>query len=74
MLMLVSAMHLPIFFNSFLYYSHIQRRDLRSITKRYLTHLSDEELDKELQLAKGSFFSWNRNTTNPQGSLIQANQ
>jgi hypothetical protein len=48
MLMLISTMHFPLVITCFLYLSFIQRRDLRSITKRYLTHLSDEELDKEL--------------------------
>ena len=32
---------LPIFFLT----SHIHRQNLRDITKRYLTHLSDQELD-----------------------------
>jgi hypothetical protein len=61
-----------IVFPMFVYFSHIHRNNLKDITKRYLTHLSDEELDRELSLVKGSFFSWNSNTANPPGSLIQA--
>jgi hypothetical protein len=61
-----------IVFPMFVYFSHIHRNNLKDITKRYLTHLSDEELDRELVLVKGSFFSWKSNTANPPGSLIQA--
>jgi hypothetical protein len=61
-----------IVFPMFAYFSHIHRTNLKAITKRYLTHLSDEELERELSLVKGSFFSMNSNISNPQGSLIQA--
>ena len=59
----LSYLLLPaILFPMSVYYCYIYRANVKTMTKRYLTHLSDEELDKEVSLTKWSFFKWITNT------------
>ena len=54
----ISNLYALAVFPAFIYASHLHRENLKDVTKRYLTHINDDELEKEMNIAKGSIFWW----------------
>lgn len=69
--MIFSIMYLPIAFVVHKYHSLNDLAILNCMTKKYLTHLSDEELDREVSLAEWSIFRWITNANKYKESLIR---